>query len=150
MVPDGFVVVPQAGGGLDERLANAFAAVTGPGAARRHGHARRLEPSLLDAIERSAHPGTDAVLGPGDSTAAGGPSGCAAPIHASFIGVPMSTAHTFVDQVHRLVALGLRTALLPTVRDFDLRQSRSWPTFPTLAWPQRSPTIDVASDLAVR
>src|SRR5262245_7164165 len=29
-IPDGFVVVPQLGRGLDERLANAFAAVTGP------------------------------------------------------------------------------------------------------------------------
>src|SRR5215469_4765604 len=29
-IPDGFVIVPQLGQGLDERLANAFAAVTGP------------------------------------------------------------------------------------------------------------------------
>src|SRR3954454_15558628 len=29
-IPDGYVIVPQHGNGLDERLANAFASVTGP------------------------------------------------------------------------------------------------------------------------
>ena len=29
-IPDGFVIVPQLGTGLDQRLANAFAAVSGP------------------------------------------------------------------------------------------------------------------------
>ncbi len=117
-IPDGFVIVPQLGRGLDERLANAFAAVTG--AALLIGmDTPQVTPELLaNAIDALHAPRTDAVLGP----ALDGGWWTIGLHHADprvFVGVPMSTAETFEHQRARLTSLGLRTTLLSALRDVD-------------------------------
>ena len=86
---------------------------------------------------RSAHPGTDAVLGPALD---GGwwAIGLRRADPRVFIGVPMSTDHTFVDQVHRLRCARSAHGAPPDgarLRHLRRRAARSRPTFPTRAWP---------------
>lgn len=117
-IPDGFVVVKQMGRGFDERLANAFAAVTGP-AVLIGMDTPQLGPPLLErAISALHEPGTDAVIGPAYD---GGwwTIGLHQPDPRVFVGVPMSTARTYREQCARLTDLGLRTTVLPTLRDVD-------------------------------
>jgi uncharacterized protein len=117
-LPPGFVIVQQLGRGLDERLANAFAAVTGP-AALIGMDTPQVSPALLEAAIHELHaPGTDAVLGPARD---GG--WWIIGLHRAdprvFVGVPMSTVHTARAQRARLARLGLRTTTLPELRDVD-------------------------------
>jgi rSAM/selenodomain-associated transferase 1 len=117
-LPAGFDVLPQRGGGLDERLAHAFADV-GPPALLVGMDTPQLTPDELAAgIARLAAPDADAVLGPapdGGYWAIGLRTGDP----RAFLGVPMSTAYTGRAQHARLRRLGLRVALLPTLRDVD-------------------------------
>ncbi|MEW2413017.1 DUF2064 domain-containing protein [Streptomyces sp. NPDC046866] len=114
-LPPGFQVVPQGGGGLDARLAAAFAACTGPalliGMDTPQVTAELLAPAL-------AFDACDAWFGP---AADGGfwALGLAAPDPALLLGVPMSVPETGAVQYERLRAAGLRTALLPRLRDVD-------------------------------
>ncbi len=113
-----FTVIHQRGHGLDERLAAAFADVGGP-ALLVGMDTPQLTPELLArSVARLVEPGTDAVLGPAVD---GGywAVGLRTPAAAAFLGVPMSTAHTGAAQRDRLVALGLRVATLPVLRDVD-------------------------------
>jgi uncharacterized protein len=117
-IPDGFVIVPQLGRELAERLANAFAAVTGPVVLIGMDTPQVTPSSLLSAMRALREPGVGAVLGPafdGGWWAIG--------LHGAdprvFIDVPMSTAHTFCDQYERLAQLGLCTRVLPVLRDVD-------------------------------
>jgi glycosyltransferase A (GT-A) superfamily protein (DUF2064 family) len=73
---------------------------------------------LAGALERLDEPSTDALLGP---TADGGywAIGLANADPAAFDGVPMSTPQTCTVQRARLAQLGLRTAMLETLRDVD-------------------------------
>jgi rSAM/selenodomain-associated transferase 1 len=117
-IPDGFVIVPQRGNGLDERLANAFASVTG--AALVVGmDTPQITPALIaDAITTLHTPGVDAVLGP----AADGGWWCLGLRRANadaLVGVPMSTEHTGRAQLARLHELNLCTARLPELVDVD-------------------------------
>lgn len=114
-LPPGFDVVPQCAGGLDERLAAAFAACTGP--------------ALLIGMDTPQV--TPELLGPalefGDCGAWFGPAvdggfwalGLATPDPALLLGVPMSVPETGAVQYARLRAAGLRTGLLPRLRDVD-------------------------------
>ncbi|MFP1628030.1 DUF2064 domain-containing protein [Streptomyces sp. 5K101] len=114
-LPPGFDVVPQCAGGLDERLAAAFAACTGP--------------ALLIGMDTPQV--TPELLGPalefGDCDAWFGPAvdggfwalGLATPDPALLLGVPMSVPETGAVQYARLRAAGLRTGLLPRLRDVD-------------------------------
>jgi rSAM/selenodomain-associated transferase 1 len=117
-LPAGCEIVSQRGGGLDERLANAFDDIGGPAlvigmdtpqvsAALLDGGARRL---LAD--------GVDAVLG---LTVDGGfwALGLRRPDRALLLDVPMSVPHTGRAQHERLLARGLRVATLPVLRDVD-------------------------------
>jgi rSAM/selenodomain-associated transferase 1 len=117
-IPDGFVVIPQLGSGLDERIANAFSAITGP-AVLVGMDTPQLRPALiLDAVRALHAPGVDAVLGPAHD----GGWWTIGLRHADprvFVGVPMSTEHTCDDQRARLATLGLHTRMLPTLRDVD-------------------------------
>jgi rSAM/selenodomain-associated transferase 1 len=117
-IPDGFVIVPQLGRGLDERLANAFAAVTGPALLIGMDTPQATPGLLTHAIEALHQPGADAVLGPAED---GG--WWAIGLHRAdprvFIGVPMSTARTGDAQLRRLRALELQTTLLPPLQDVD-------------------------------
>lgn len=116
-LPAGFDVVRQEGGGLDERIAAAFAGCDG-------GPALLLgmdTPQLtVDHVAAAGRDGHDAWFGPAED---GGfwalgfaDPGCAA---ALVRGVPMSTDHTGATQRCRLVEAGLSVGDLPVLRDVD-------------------------------
>ena len=110
-------MIPQRGDGLDERLASAFEDVGGP-ALLVGMDTPQLRPALLRrALARLGE--SDAVLGPALD---GGywAVGLRKPQRELFSGVPMSTSHTFADQLERLRGHGLSVGLLPPLRDVDL------------------------------
>ncbi|WP_308298745.1 DUF2064 domain-containing protein [Streptomyces sp. GESEQ-35] len=110
-LPPGFEVVPQCAGGLDERLAAAFAACTGPSLLIGMD-TPQVTPELLTVDFADC----DACFGPAED---GGfwALGLAAPDPALLRGVPMSTPHTGAVQRGRLA--GLRVRDLPCLRDVD-------------------------------
>jgi hypothetical protein len=120
-LPPGFAVVPQVQGGLDTRIAAAFAA------AARHAHGPALligmdTPQVDPELLRPGWDGADALLGLADD---GGfwALGFRAPepalVRQVVGGVPMSRPDTGAVQFARLRAHRLRTRLLPTLRDID-------------------------------
>jgi rSAM/selenodomain-associated transferase 1 len=129
-LPTGLTVLPQRGGGLDERLAAAFDdafddAHQDPGTGEPLPalligmDTPQVTPELLDgALEALLAPGTDAVLG---AAADGGwwALGLRRPDPGLLVGVPMSTAHTGAVQRQRLDAARLRVTRLATLRDVD-------------------------------
>ncbi|RKN42510.1 DUF2064 domain-containing protein [Streptomyces hoynatensis] len=117
-LPAGWEVVPQAGGGLDRRIAAAFAGCTGP-ALLVGMDTPQLTPELLaPATAPGAWPPGRAWFGP---AADGGfwALGMDTPRPALVLGVPMSTSGTGRAQRARLVAAGLDVADLPVLRDLD-------------------------------
>ncbi|MFI1168152.1 DUF2064 domain-containing protein [Streptomyces sp. NPDC020801] len=112
-LPPGFDVVPQCEGGLDERLAAAFAGCSGP-ALLIGMDTPQVTPELL-TVDFAA---CDAYFGPAED---GGfwALGLASPDPTLLRGVPMSTAATGAVQRERLVAAGLRVRDLPCLRDVD-------------------------------
>jgi len=117
-LPAGYEVVPQRAGGLDERLAGAFAAATGP-ALLVGMDTPQVTPALIEASASAlAGPEVDAVLGRAED---GGywAIGLVRPDERAFRGVPMSVQTTGEAQRARLDELGLRTEELPVLRDVD-------------------------------
>jgi uncharacterized protein len=112
-LPPGFDIVPQCSGGLDERLAGAFAAVRGP-ALLIGMDTPQLTPGLLAVDWEIA----DAWFGPAVD---GGfwALGLRVPDPDLVRGVPMSTAQTGIMMRARLLRAGLRVAELPCLRDVD-------------------------------
>ncbi|MGW1911696.1 TIGR04282 family arsenosugar biosynthesis glycosyltransferase [Streptomyces sp. NPDC002076] len=112
-LPAGFEVLPQCAGGLDERLADAFAHCSGP-ALLIGMDTPQVTPELLTVD----FAGCDAYLGPAED---GGfwALGLAEPDPALLRGVPMSTPVTGAAQRERLLAAGLRVRELPRLRDVD-------------------------------
>ncbi|MGX1274198.1 glycosyltransferase A (GT-A) superfamily protein (DUF2064 family) [Streptomyces phaeoluteigriseus] len=112
-LPSGFDVVPQCAGGLDERLADAFARCDGP-ALLIGMDTPQVTPELLTVD----FTGCEAWFGPAED---GGfwALGLADPDPALLRGVPMSTPFTGAVQRERLVAAGLRVRDLPRLRDVD-------------------------------
>ncbi|MER5544281.1 TIGR04282 family arsenosugar biosynthesis glycosyltransferase [Streptomyces sp. NPDC001118] len=112
-LPSGFEVLPQCAGGLDERLADAFAHCSGP-ALLIGMDTPQVTPELLTVD----FAGCDAYLGPAED---GGfwALGLAEPDPALLRGVPMSTPETGAVQRQRLLAAGLRVRELPRLRDVD-------------------------------
>ncbi|MEU8034835.1 DUF2064 domain-containing protein [Streptomyces sp. NPDC049099] len=112
-LPPGFEVLPQCAGGLDERLADAFAHCSGP-ALLIGMDTPQVTPELLTVDFE----GCDAYLGPAED---GGfwAIGLAEPAPALLRGVPMSTPETGAVQRQRLLAAGLRVRELPWLRDVD-------------------------------
>ncbi len=121
-LPPGFRVIPQCGGGLDERLAAAFA----------DAHATLPAPMVLIGMDTpQVTPGmladaagalvcdeADAVFGP---AADGGfwLLGLRRPDRSLLAGVPMSRPDTGRHQMDRLTSAGLRVAMLPELTDVD-------------------------------
>ncbi|MFJ8490118.1 DUF2064 domain-containing protein [Streptomyces sp. NPDC094038] len=112
-LPPGFDVVPQCAGGLDERLADAFARCPGP-ALLIGMDTPQVTPALLtvdfaecDAYFGAAEDGGFWALGLAD------------PDPALLRGVPMSVPETGAVQRRRLVGAGLRVCDLPRLRDVD-------------------------------
>ncbi|WP_049578943.1 TIGR04282 family arsenosugar biosynthesis glycosyltransferase [Streptomyces sp. SBT349] len=117
-LPPGFEVVPQVGGGLDLRIAAAFARCSGP-ALLIGMDTPQLTPELLaPATGPGAWPTGRAWLGP---AADGGfwALGMAEPRPEAVVGVPMSTAATGAVQRARLLRLGFGVRDLPVLRDVD-------------------------------
>ncbi|MEV5534146.1 TIGR04282 family arsenosugar biosynthesis glycosyltransferase [Streptomyces prunicolor] len=112
-LPPGFDVVPQCGGGLDERLAAAFAGCDGP-ALLIGMDTPQVTPELLTVDFADC----DAYFGPAED---GGfwALGLAAPDPELLRGVPMSTPTTGAVQRARLTTAGLRVHDLPGLRDVD-------------------------------
>jgi glycosyltransferase A (GT-A) superfamily protein (DUF2064 family) len=112
-LPAGFDILPQCGGTLDERLADAFASVHGP-ALLIGMDTPQVTPDLLTVDWHAA----DAVFGP---AADGGfwALGLRVPDPALLRGVPMSTQNTGAVQRARLLAAGLRVVDMPLLRDVD-------------------------------
>ncbi|AQS68547.1 DUF2064 domain-containing protein [Streptomyces pactum] len=112
-LPPGFDVVPQCAGGLDERLADAFAGCPGP-ALLIGMDTPQVTPELLTVDFADC----DACFGPAED---GGfwALGLVRPDPALVRGVPMSTPVTGAAQRARLLAAGLRVRDLPRLRDVD-------------------------------
>jgi rSAM/selenodomain-associated transferase 1 len=121
LVPAGFDVLPQRGGGLDERLAaaysDAFSTCDLP-VLLLGMDTPQVTPRLLAAAVGELLAGS-AVLG---HAADGGwwALGLHAPDPAAFLGVPMSTDRTGLLQEQRLRERGTRPTLLPRLRDIDV------------------------------
>lgn len=115
-LPPGFEVVPQVGGGLDRRLAAAWAGAGGPGV-QIGMDTPQVTAGLLDEALASLD-GTSAALG---LAVDGGwwAVGLRRPDPRAFLRVPMSTAGTGAAQLARLRRLGLDVTLLPTLVDLD-------------------------------
>jgi rSAM/selenodomain-associated transferase 1 len=121
-LPPGFDVIGQRGGGLDERLAGAFA----------DAHAAlpvpmvligmdtpQVTPELLaDAAETLVSGEADAVFGPATD---GGfwLLGLRRPDRSLLAGVPMSRPDTGRCQLDRLIEAGLRVGMMPELTDVD-------------------------------
>ncbi|MDX1619943.1 MAG: DUF2064 domain-containing protein [Nitriliruptorales bacterium] len=116
-IPAGVEVVAQRGRGLAERLANAVADVGGPVLLIGMDSPQVTPAMLTRAWARLHRPEVDALLGLAPD---GGwwAIGLTEPIDV-FRGVPTSTPRTGWMQLSRLLALGLRTELLPVLRDLD-------------------------------
>ncbi len=117
-VPAGWTVVPQAAGGLGDRLDAAVVALDGPVVVLGMD-TPQVTPRLLERVwSRLFEPDTDAVLGPADD---GGywTIGVRAPRPGLFDDVEMSTARTCDQQRSRLRALGLAVADVDRLRDVD-------------------------------
>ncbi|MFE3760978.1 DUF2064 domain-containing protein [Streptomyces sp. NPDC059104] len=112
-LPSGFEVLPQSAGTLDERLAAAFGACSGPALL-----IGMDTPQVTPALLTVDWDGYDAWFGPAVD---GGfwALGLAEPDPALLRGVPMSVARTGAVQYARLRAAGLRTGRLPLLRDVD-------------------------------
>ncbi|GAA2580721.1 DUF2064 domain-containing protein [Streptomyces lienomycini] len=112
-LPPGFDVVPQCSGGLDARLADAFAGCAGP-ALLIGMDTPQVTPALLDVDFHDV----DAYFGPAED---GGfwALGLARPDPVLLRGVPMSTPVTGAVQRERLLTAGLRVRDLPPLRDVD-------------------------------
>ncbi|MEU5778518.1 DUF2064 domain-containing protein [Streptomyces venezuelae] len=112
-LPSGFEIVPQCAGGLDERLAAAFAGCSGP-ALLIGMDTPQVSPELLTVDFADC----DAWFGPADD---GGfwALGLADPDPELLWGVPMSTSTTGAVQRARLVSAGLRVRDLSRLRDVD-------------------------------
>lgn len=118
-LPPGYEVWPQVGGGLDERLAAAFASCAEGPAFLVGMDTPQLTPELLAPVTGpGAWPPNRAWFGP---AADGGfwALGLAQPDPRLLRGVPMSTPDTGAEQRRRLLAAGLAVAELPVLRDVD-------------------------------
>jgi uncharacterized protein len=117
-LPPGFEVVPQCGGGLDERIAAAFGRCDGPALLVGMDTPQITTGLLAGATGGSAWQDCDAWFGPAED---GGfwALGLARPEPRLVLGVPMSRADTGALQRRRLVEAGLCVRDLPLLRDVD-------------------------------
>ncbi|MFG2629623.1 DUF2064 domain-containing protein [Streptomyces sp. NPDC048473] len=117
-LPPGIEVVAQSAGGLDERLAAAFGACTGPTLLIGMDTPQVTAADLAPALSPSAWDGCDAWFGPAED---GGfwALGLAEPDPELLRGVPMSVPETGAVQRRRLVDAGLTVRDLPRLRDVD-------------------------------
>jgi len=135
---DGFEVLPQRAGSLNDRLAGAFVDID------RHGSARALligmdTPQISSALLDADWEDCDAVLGLSED---GGfwAIGLRVPDPATvFAGIEMSTARTGSAQLARMLSLGRSVKLLPPLRDIDEPADAAYVAdrFPSLEFSKR-------------
>ena len=115
-LPPGFEVVSQVTGGLDRRLAAAWAFAGGPGV-----QIGMDTPQVTAALVDDALATLDAWPAALGHAVDGGwwAVGLRQADARAFLGVPMSTSRTGALQAARLRALGLDVAPLPTLVDMD-------------------------------
>lgn len=115
-LPPGIEVLPQCAGGLDERIAAAFAACSGP-ALLIGMDTPQVSPALLAPALVDPRPG-EAWFGPAED---GGfwALGLTDPDPALLLGVPMSVSETGRVQRQRLSDAGLAVRELAWLRDVD-------------------------------
>ncbi|MFC1436344.1 DUF2064 domain-containing protein [Streptacidiphilus sp. N1-3] len=125
-LPPGWEVLPQRGGGLDLRLAAAFAAAAerggGPALLVGMDTPQLTARMLAEPLSPAARVGTDAWYGPaadGGFWALGLARPTAELARRLLHGVPMSTAHTGAELLRRLDEAGLAVTVLPTLTDVD-------------------------------
>jgi glycosyltransferase A (GT-A) superfamily protein (DUF2064 family) len=112
-LPAGIEVLPQQGRGLDERIAHALAAMTGP------TMLIGMDTPQLTMLHLAADfSEIDAWFGPATDGGFWG-LGLREPDPSLVLGVPMSRTDTGALQLARLRGAGLRVGLLPTLRDVD-------------------------------
>jgi rSAM/selenodomain-associated transferase 1 len=120
-VPDGFDVVPQRGGGLDERLHHAFADLLTTSAEPViliGMDTPQVTPDRLRLAGRVLAGRDDAVIGP--ATDGGYWLIGLSELHPDpFVGIAMSTARTGAAQRARLEACGYRVRTTSTLDDVD-------------------------------
>jgi glycosyltransferase A (GT-A) superfamily protein (DUF2064 family) len=118
MPETGFEVLPQSGGGLDERIAHAFAACSGPSLLIGMDTPQITGEHLAPVLAPDAWDRADAWFGPSED---GGfwALGMARPDPGLLRGVPMSTPRTGCVQRARLVDAGLRVGDLAVLNDVD-------------------------------
>ncbi|MDP9404844.1 MAG: DUF2064 domain-containing protein [Actinomycetota bacterium] len=117
-LPRGFSVAAQRGRSLDERLANAWDDVGGPGF-QIGMDTPQVTPALLEAaLGALDSTGTGAVIGLAPDGGWWG-VGLRRPDRRAFLGIPMSTPATGGAQLDRLRRLGLAVAMLAELRDVD-------------------------------
>ncbi|MFJ8750127.1 DUF2064 domain-containing protein [Streptomyces sp. NPDC102441] len=117
-MPQGFDVLPQSAGTLDERIAAAFGTCDGP-ALLVGMDTPQITPALLaPALSPGGWDACDAWFGPAED---GGfwALGLAAPDPSLVRGVPMSRPGTGTIQRARLTGAGLTVRDLPPLRDVD-------------------------------
>ncbi len=121
----GFVVQPQALGGLDRRIAEAFDTAWDACALPMlliGMDTPQLDEVLLEkALSTLLSPGVDAVLGLAEDGGWWG-LGLMVPAGELIIGVETSQSDTGARQLHRLREAGLAVSELPTLRDVDTVQ----------------------------
>jgi hypothetical protein len=117
-LPAGIEVVPQRPLAFAERLAGAFEDAAGPAFLIGMDTPQVTPAMLAAALGALLAPSTGAVLGRCEDGGYWG-IGLRRADRRVFAGVPMSTERTAELQLRRLEELGLRTALLPVLRDVD-------------------------------
>ncbi|WP_055549560.1 DUF2064 domain-containing protein [Streptomyces sp. NBRC 110028] len=124
-LPPGIEVVPQGGGGLDERLAAAFAGCQGPTLLIGMDTPQVTPALLAPVLGRDGWRDCGAWFGPATD---GGfwALGLAEPDPELLRGVPMSTPTTGAAQRRRLDDAGLRVRELPVLRDVDTADDAEW------------------------
>ncbi|MGI8667684.1 MAG: TIGR04282 family arsenosugar biosynthesis glycosyltransferase [Jatrophihabitans sp.] len=115
-LPDGWTVIAQVAGGLDERLSAGFdalpdgpALLVGMDTPQLHAGLLAFDPADFDACLGVATDGGYWAIGFADPRLA----------RRCIQGVPMSTEHTGAEQYRRLVAAGLSVQLLAELTDVD-------------------------------
>ncbi len=117
-LPPSFEVLPQVAGGLDARIAAAFAAVGGPAFLVGMDTPQLTVVQLTEALDTLVSPHVDAVLGQATDGGWWG-LGLTGPDDRVFDGVRMSSTRTGAAQLDQLRQLGLRVRLLPELLDVD-------------------------------
>jgi len=121
-LPSGFEVLAQCEGGLDRRLAHAWARAAGPGV-QIGMDTPQVTPGLLDSALATLETSPAAL---GRATDGGWWAiGLRRADERVFMGIPMSAADTGRRQLERLLALGLRVASLPELADLDTAEDLS-------------------------